>query len=172
MKAIDNVQVNKLMRSFLKQPEIQKLYRKWVDHPDDKDTSNELNERFKKFYSEIRLIKYISSVIRYTAIEFDVRERKQYQLHQPLEEEFSQKLCVNMDIAFDENDLLGEVIGDERVLRAVQTLTERERSILTLFYLQGNKEIEIANRFGITQQAVSKTKRRAIQKLQNHLGVM
>ncbi|WP_164684910.1 sigma factor-like helix-turn-helix DNA-binding protein [Brevibacillus reuszeri] len=44
-------------------------------------------------------------------------------------------------------------------------LTEKEKNILSLIYMKELKEGEIAMSLNISQQAVSKTKRRALQKI-------
>ena len=49
-------------------------------------------------------------------------------------------------------------------------LTENERGIITYYYLHEWKEKEIARLLDITQQAVSKTKRKALEKLKKELS--
>ncbi len=44
-------------------------------------------------------------------------------------------------------------------------LTDREKNILTLYYLKGYTDIEIARRLGICQQNVNRQRRRGISKL-------
>ena len=46
-----------------------------------------------------------------------------------------------------------------------QRLTKREMKIITLYYLEGYKDKEIATFYGINQQNVNRQRKRAILKL-------
>lgn len=52
---------------------------------------------------------------------------------------------------------------------ALERLSERERQVINRLYWDGRTEAEIAHELGISQQAVSKIKRKAIQKLRELL---
>jgi RNA polymerase sigma factor (sigma-70 family) len=52
---------------------------------------------------------------------------------------------------------------------ALERLSERERQVMKRLYWDGRTEAEIAHELGISQQAVSKIKRKAIQKLRELL---
>jgi RNA polymerase sigma factor (sigma-70 family) len=52
---------------------------------------------------------------------------------------------------------------------ALERLSERERQVLERLYWDGYTEAEVAKELGISQQAVSKIKRKAIQKLRKLL---
>jgi RNA polymerase sigma factor (sigma-70 family) len=52
---------------------------------------------------------------------------------------------------------------------ALERLSERERQVLERLYWDGYTEAEVAKELGISQQAVSKIKRKAIQKLRELL---
>jgi RNA polymerase sigma factor (sigma-70 family) len=52
---------------------------------------------------------------------------------------------------------------------ALERLSERERQVINRLYWDGHTEAEIAHELGISQQAVSKIKRKAIQKLRELL---
>ena len=59
----------------------------------------------------------------------------------------------------------------ENILREVdmekgyQLLTLRERNIISLYYLEGYKDEEIAAFYGITQQVINRLRRKGINKL-------
>jgi len=59
----------------------------------------------------------------------------------------------------------------ENILREVdmekgyQLLTLRERNIISLYYLEGYKDAEIAVFYGITQQVINRLRRKGINKL-------
>ena len=44
-------------------------------------------------------------------------------------------------------------------------LTKREKNIINLYYLEGYKEEEIAKFYGVSQQAVNKSRKKGIKKL-------
>ena len=44
-------------------------------------------------------------------------------------------------------------------------LTKREKNIINLYYLEGYKEEEIARFYGVSQQAVNKSRKKGIKKL-------
>ena len=44
-------------------------------------------------------------------------------------------------------------------------LTKREQKIITLYYLDGYKDEEIAKLYGITQQVINRLRRKGINKL-------
>lgn len=78
-------------------------------------------------------------------------------------------LEIDTDIGAMPDDLR-EVVTDERLWAALQALTERQRDVLYLTAVAGRREAEIAAAWGVTQQAVSKTKRDAIRKLKARLS--
>ncbi len=61
--------------------------------------------------------------------------------------------------------------GLENILRKVdmernyERLTRRERKIISLYYLEGYKDEEIATFYGITQQVINRLRRKGINKL-------
>jgi len=52
---------------------------------------------------------------------------------------------------------------------ALERLSERERQVIKQLYWDEKTEAEIAHELGISQQAISKTKQKAIQKLKEWL---
>lgn len=66
----------------------------------------------------------------------------------------------------DNNESLQENISDPLLLDTLRSvLTERELLYVDLIVLQGYTAEYVANRFGITKQAVNKSKKRALEKL-------
>jgi len=52
---------------------------------------------------------------------------------------------------------------------ALSRLSERERSVVTYYYLEDQSDAEIARRLGLTESNVSKIRQRAIKKLRKYL---
>ena len=44
-------------------------------------------------------------------------------------------------------------------------LTEREKKVITLYYIEGYKDEEIAVFYGITQQVINRLRRKGVNKL-------
>ena len=61
------------------------------------------------------------------------------------------------------------MITEKKMYEAIQQLTDREQRILCYLYIYEMTEKEISSQLQVTQQAISKTKRLAIKKLQTYL---
>ncbi len=48
-----------------------------------------------------------------------------------------------------------------------ERLTEREKKIINLYYLEGYKDEEIAVFYGISQQSINESRQKGINKLKN-----
>jgi len=59
-----------------------------------------------------------------------------------------------------ENILIGEDLKE-----GYTRLTKRERNIINLYYLEGYKDEEIANIYGVCRQSVNESRKKGIEKL-------
>lgn len=74
--------------------------------------------------------------------------------------------CELYDRAYCEEELEGSLtLGD-----AMRQLNERQRESLILKYIYGYSDTEIANRLGITRQAVNRLEKRGLSILREYLG--
>ncbi|OUQ85204.1 hypothetical protein B5G50_28320 [Brevibacillus brevis] len=169
---LTDVDNQRLLDAFLAQEDNQQLYQRALNSPDDTQGNRELDCRFQKFYDEVRFTKFISSLIRFTAIELAVRNQKTSKACQPtdeIERVMDSLVSDSEKSEREDNSEWEDVLADKRLLDAVHDLTENEQEILTLLYLRNLKEAEAASLLGISQQAVSKTKKRALLKLRKQL---
>jgi len=60
---------------------------------------------------------------------------------------------------------LENILGKVDMERNYERLTRRERKIISLYYLEGYKDEEIATFYGITQQVINRLRRKGINKL-------
>ncbi|GAG72433.1 unnamed protein product [marine sediment metagenome] len=60
---------------------------------------------------------------------------------------------------------LEKILQNNNLGEAHKLLTQRERKIINLYYLEGYKDEEIARFYGISQQAVNKSRKKGINKL-------
>ncbi|MED1944892.1 MULTISPECIES: sigma-70 family RNA polymerase sigma factor [Brevibacillus] len=169
---LTDVANQRLLDAFLAQEDNQQLYQRVLNSLDDTQRNDELESRFLEFYDEVRFTKFISSLIRFTAIELAVRNKRTSNACQPTDEieRVIDSLVSDSDKSEREDNFdWKDVLADKRILDAVQTLTEKEQEMLTLLYLRNLKEAEAASLLVVSQQAVSKTKKRALLKLRKQL---
>jgi RNA polymerase sigma factor for flagellar operon FliA len=62
-------------------------------------------------------------------------------------------------------DSLENILGEVDMERGYQLLTIRERNIISLYYLVGYKDEEIAAHYGVTRQNIFKIRKNGIVKL-------
>ena len=62
-------------------------------------------------------------------------------------------------------DRLENILQEVDMERGYQLLSLRERKIISLYYLEGYKDEEIATFYGITQQVINRIRRKGINKL-------
>ncbi|MDH6596144.1 hypothetical protein M2353_000845 [Bacillus aerius] len=64
-----------LIQQFLSNPKNQQLLRQVMEEPNE-ENAKKLDSEFKQFYQKIRIIKYISTMIRIFSVDFDKRVKK------------------------------------------------------------------------------------------------
>ena len=62
-------------------------------------------------------------------------------------------------------DKLENILINVELGKGYERLTIKERNIISLYYLEGYKDEEIARFSGISQQAVNKSRKKGIDKL-------
>lgn len=62
-------------------------------------------------------------------------------------------------------DRLENILREVGMGKNYERLTERERNIISLYYLAGYKDEEIARLYGINRQNVNRQRKRGISKL-------
>jgi RNA polymerase sigma factor (sigma-70 family) len=135
-----------------------------------------LDQAFKQFYKKVRAISYLSKVIHFESKRFDKqlrkdRERNLLILDKPSNEEET----TIKDLLADEssenhfNELNFERIEDyihnPVISKSIKNLTSSQKRILFLAFIRNLKDIEIAKKLCISQQAVTKTKNKALMKV-------
>ncbi len=60
---------------------------------------------------------------------------------------------------------LEKILQNNNLEEAHKLLTQRERKIISLYYLEGYKDEEIARLYGINRQNVNRQRKRGISKL-------
>jgi len=62
-------------------------------------------------------------------------------------------------------DRLENILGEVDMERSYERLTRRERKIISLYYLEGYKDEEIATFYDLTRQAINYIRKKGINKI-------
>jgi len=62
-------------------------------------------------------------------------------------------------------DRLENILGEVGMERSYERLTQREKDIINLYYLEGYRDKEIASHYGVTRQNIFKIRKNGIIKL-------
>lgn len=134
-----------------------------------------LNRAFKKHYFRIRFIRFISSTIRFAAIDFIRRMRKAKERN-PLfldndtseknnKDEFLYNHSPLLDQYFSGDEFFRDSIEDDALYFAWIDLSPKQKQVILLSYTMSYQDIEIAKFLSISPQAVFNRKRKALVKM-------
>lgn len=143
-----------------------------LSHP-SKDNNEKLDKVFKTFFFEIRFTTYISSLIHYASINFDKKERQNRnrnllsldgELHIPdlAAEDLSDVTKISTT--------LEDIITSPYLFEGIKKLTVKEKQIIIESCILGFSNTEIAIKYKVTQQAISKTRKNGLEKLRTFGG--
>jgi RNA polymerase sigma factor (sigma-70 family) len=168
---------NKAVESFMTRPEHQELLKEFLTSP-SASSEDCLNEAFKAHYFGIRFTSYVSSSLYFHSVNFDKkirlhRGRQLLTLDQPLggdeDGTFKDMIPGHGDPILLPEQSLEESITDDSLLHAYRKLTDRQKEILDLAYARELSDTEIADILKVSQQAVSKSHKKALAKLKEEL---
>ncbi|MEX3625338.1 sigma-70 family RNA polymerase sigma factor [Viridibacillus arvi] len=181
---VDNQELlnNDLVISFLKIPANKKIYMETISNPTP-DNMKKLDISFKHFYFKIRFFSHISTTLKFNSINYDKRLRL-------IQSRFSSTLDASInsnegeetfiDLLADEqasnhfeefakNDDIDEHVTCPLLYDALNTLTKKQKEIINLAYGEGLSDTEIGLRLDKTQQAVSKTHKKALENMLSYI---
>ncbi|MGR3766209.1 sigma-70 family RNA polymerase sigma factor [Rossellomorea sp. NS-SX7] len=168
---------NKAVESFMARPEHQELLKEFLTSP-SASAEDGLNEAFKAHYFGIRFTSYVSSSLYFHSVNFDKkirlhRGRQLLTLDQPLggdeDGTFKDMIADTEDPPSLPEQSLEDAISNETLLHAYRKLTARQRRILDLAYVEELSDTGIAVMLRVSQQAVSKSHRKALASLKKEL---
>lgn len=110
-----------------------------------------------KFKQDKFIISYINKSVRNNYINLSKNRNKLYYYESP----------INLDIIESsyETKVEDKILAQE----LLSLLTKREKEIIKLRYFEEYSNVEISEMFGISRQAVNKTKNRAITKMKRYI---
>lgn len=167
---------NPLIKNFLSEKDNNQLFKKAICYP-FLQNREALDQAFKEFYFSIRFTAYISSTLYFHGINIDKKIR-QYKSRFPLHFENSinestgyyskdyMQYYENFDISPE--DIL-EHINDFTLYETIKNLNSNQKEILQLAYIKGLTDSEIGLLLEKSQQAVSKSHRKALLTIKDNL---
>jgi RNA polymerase sigma factor (sigma-70 family) len=169
---------NSIVKSFLMEEKNQKLLVQFICNPTE-ENKKLLDKEFKEFYFDIRFTSYISTALYFNAINFDKRYRKMLK-RQPLTVDQSIKndtsqpslntLLVDTEAEVQVDDILRsenieDYVTNPVLYEAIQSLTEKQKEVISLAYVKGLTDTEISKVLNKSQQAVSKIHKAALKNI-------
>ncbi|MFT9847158.1 sigma-70 family RNA polymerase sigma factor [Aneurinibacillus sp. REN35] len=157
---------HRIVASFLSNPEYYRLFVDAVCFPAP-HYHRQLDEAFRRHFSEIRLIHYLTKLITHAARDFYQKERKRrlhlslyavYNRHSDQEKEV-------IELVVCSTKRLQDHISHPSLYKALSHLPKRQLTILELHFLYRLTHKEIGQVLGISQQSVSKSYSKALTSL-------
>lgn len=185
----DITEFNSINKTFLSEPIVKtffesssenKILLKKAIEKKDKNASEMLDEKFKEFFFQFRIISYISKLSRNLSIDFDKRQRKLKGKFQLLLDGPNGSNLINL--TKEENDFLEEILAnsekthltdyvdDTKLINALNELTSKQRKVIKLIYIYELKQSDIARLLNETPQSITNTKRKALKKIRKLLA--
>ncbi|MED3725709.1 sigma-70 family RNA polymerase sigma factor [Priestia filamentosa] len=175
MKPFHSLPNNSLLKHFFSSPSHQRKFENYQQNP-SKQTKKELDQAFKCFYEEVRLVAYFSRFLSSEAITFKKKIQKYEYTHSFILDkpvfENNREPRINMikDDSFfnyyhQHEEHIEECITNEYTYHCVKMLTKREKTVLYLHFYVCLTNVEIAQKLAVSPQAISKMKKNALKKL-------
>jgi len=174
---------NQLLKSFLEHDENKRILDHYCKNP-SKHNKEQLDNAFKRFYFKIRSLSYFSKVLPFEAVKFDKKIKKYKDYHlmiidRPLNRDYDTSDNTLIDYLEDTSTNLKNVhstklqdhINDLDIETALNYLTPKQKNILYYSFVMEFKDTEIAEMLKVSQQNISKTKKRALTKIRRELDV-
>ncbi|MFD1738722.1 sigma-70 family RNA polymerase sigma factor [Bacillus salitolerans] len=130
-----------------------------------------LDDVFRKHFFEYRFISYLTTYFYYESVQFDKKVRKRNEkecaiLDSPIDDGITLKdsIATKGEVT-SKKETFKETVTNDLLVESFKALSALQQDILNFYYVEGYKEREISEMLNISQQAVSKSKRKAIDKL-------
>ncbi|WP_445491493.1 sigma factor-like helix-turn-helix DNA-binding protein [Niallia sp. 03133] len=168
---IKNLSENdRILNDFFADLDNKNLYERHLEKPTE-DIKNTLDKRFKKHIYITRCVAYLIKAIYFYSQRFDKNLRENSHrfplvLDKPMEDGNSMTEMIPSPFRITEYyTQLEDYLSDPNLHKSLQLLTTRQKQILYLIYIKELRDYEVAAILNISQQAVTKSKNKAINKL-------
>jgi len=167
-----------IFESFIVIKKNKEIYRLFKNEP-TLFNKEKLEVAFTAHTKEFLAINYLKKVIYFESRRFD-KKRRELENKQPLilNAPIENNLTL-LDMLADKNSesyfelileaSLEEAITDSLLIKAVRSLSERQKEILYYRYVLDYNDKMIAKKYNISQQAITKSHKKALQKLKEAL---
>ncbi|MCM2678017.1 sigma-70 family RNA polymerase sigma factor [Alkalicoccobacillus plakortidis] len=168
---------NPVIKAFLEEESHMEQLAESIIEP-TKQNINVVNESFQTFYMELRLVKYLSQLIHFYSIDVSKRYRRHFSRHsyvmdQPLSSDNSLYLHDVLEssepstesLVTEMGQNLEELIENPTLYAQFLTLSDKQKRVLNLLYIEGLSHKAIAKKLGSTPQNISQITSRALAKL-------
>lgn len=157
------------------------LLKKVIENKDI-EAEKKLNEKFTLFFLHYRLVKYIATLSKNYSINFDKKvntQKNRYLLNLDRPINDTDATFVDLTESRDPSVLnqvirnsqkLSEEISDEILYQAFLKLTDKQKKILKMIFIDGLSQKEIASYFGDSAQNISKLNKKALTYMQKELN--
>jgi RNA polymerase sigma factor (sigma-70 family) len=168
---------HRVVKSFLDDEENKHLLLSVICYP-TQENKNKLDEKFRKFYFNIRFTTFLSSTLYFNAVNYDknhrkIRNRNQLTLDQPIGEgkEYSFKdfledpnTNINVENIMRSSDIKDYLVN-ATLLKAIDKLTIKQKEVIDLVYVKGLSDTDIGILLGKSQQVISKLHKKALKSI-------
>ena len=138
---------------------------------------------FKHFYFKIRFISHISTTLKFNSINYDkrlkvIQSRFTSTLNAPINTDGGEETFLDLLAAEESYLILDEIVLEDEINEhvtcplmndALYSLTEKQKQIINLVYIKGFSDTEIGQLLNISQQAVSKTHKKALKNIREYI---
>ncbi|RSL30288.1 hypothetical protein D7Z54_26600 [Salibacterium salarium] len=170
-----------IIQQFMKNPHHRSLVIAAICHP-TRYNKDKVDQSFYAFYGEIKLTSYMMKTLHWRAVRFDQQFQQKNSKHplildQPLASDKSTTLADSLshadtsivDKITDKSRNLKDMLSEKSLYLAFNHLTARQEIILEKSYKDGWSDIEMAHALSISQQAVFKTRQKALDKIRVYI---
>ncbi|WP_405096980.1 hypothetical protein [Oceanobacillus sp. FSL H7-0719] len=160
-----------IVSNFLKEEANHQKLKAFIESP-NQETKHALDSAFRIYYKRVKVIAYIDKLIHYYSMDLDKRNNKHYANHQlildkPIGEDGNTTL---IDIIASEQHpalhpyrfSLEELLEDLNLYKAWNTLSDKQKEVLTLKYQYNLKDVDIAEVLSESKQVISYNHNKAI----------
>lgn len=160
--------VNKLIEGFLEDKNNLLLYQTYLKNPTD-NNKQKVEQAFRTHAMKVKFLSYFSKVLFFEAQRFDKKIRTTHLLPL-LSKDEDKNISINIHPIYteDENNKsfkLEDCFEDERLYNIISALSDNNKKILYWLYIKELDEAEVAEKLGVTKQAVNKRKNNLLNKI-------
>ena len=157
-----------LRKQFLKSPCHQSLYEAYLE-TQDSVLLEQLNQAYSDFVNYTVLLSLIHTNVKYRSLH--VRENLSKIRQELVSEEKLEYVLNQQSTGMHPSvpDQWENILGNDQLLDAVTTLTERQQQVLWLLFVEGLPATKAREYLQVSPQAISRAKQRALTKIKQQM---